>query len=483
MEVSRIKYEQKNARTVDEDRISKLSDDLIHQILSYLDARLAVQTSVLSKRWKLVWTTLPFLNFNEYNFVYCKFMIHVFTRRDHISGILKLHLFRTNVWLFQKYINYAVSHDVQHLTLESDHHCSLSSFNSKTLKELKLTMPFESEDVTKGDCWSLPNLTTLHLKRSAYRFNYKLKVHESCLNLPALTTLDLTYCELPELFSLPMLTTLCLERCTLPQKVWDLPALRTLQLVDMVFPENMSDYFLALASLRTLVIDFALQYLRRLVISSSYLVNLKIKVSISSVYILEHKIVVLAPKLCNFEAIGFFRLVYEGSELENAIIKYWDIPLSSTAWRHYDDLIETMFSQLGSAKILSLDLVTIQLLSQNPDIVAHWHCPFYNLKHLKLPRGCEESSVSSAVRNYLLSGSPCASIVKPMPQIPGERLVHGSIFRDSATGFSGLAYRDGVSPDSDASLYDMMDNADLGIIRGHMLLSLLAGVLVLSCYL
>ena len=150
MEVSRIKYGQKNARTVDEDRISKLSDDLIHQILSYLDARLAVQTSVLSKRWKLVWKTLPFLNFNEYNFVYCKFMIHVFARRDHLSGILKLHLFHTNVWLFQKYINYAVSHDVQHLNVESDHHCSLSSFNSKTLKELKLTMPFESEDIRKG---------------------------------------------------------------------------------------------------------------------------------------------------------------------------------------------------------------------------------------------------------------------------------------------------------------------------------------------
>ncbi|KAL1805849.1 hypothetical protein ACET3Z_028917 [Daucus carota] len=419
MEISRIKDGKKAVRIGDEDRISMLSDDVIHQILSYLDARLAVQTSVLSKRWKLVWTTLPFLNFNEYNFIYCKFMNHVFARRDHISGILKLNLCSTNglnLWLLKKYIKYAVSHDVQHLTVESHRYCSLSSFNSKTLKELKLTMPFESEDVMKADCWTLPNLTTLHLKRYGYRFPNKHKVHELCLNLPALKTLVLKDCELPEFFSLPMLTTLCLEQCTLPKKVWDLPALLTLQLGDMVFPEDMSDYFLALASLRNLVIDFGHHYIRRLVISSSHLVNLKIKVSLSAVYIFEHKIVVLAPKLCNFEAIGFFRMVYEGSELENAIIKYQDLPLSSTAWTHYQDVIETMFSQLGSTKILSLDLATIQILYQLLDIVAHWHCPFYNLKHLKLPRGCEESSVSSAVRNYLLGGSPGASIVKPMPQ-------------------------------------------------------------------
>ncbi|KAL1815127.1 hypothetical protein ACET3Z_017701 [Daucus carota] len=66
-------------------------------------------------------------------------------------------------------------------------------------------------------------------------------------------------------------------------------------------------------------------------------------------------------KVYLIEAIGFFRMSYEGSELENGIIKFWDLLLSSTVWRHYQDLIETMFSQLSSAKILSLDLVTIQM--------------------------------------------------------------------------------------------------------------------------
>lgn len=50
----------------DKDIISKLPDELIHKVLSFVDAKEALQTSVLSKRWKLVWTTLPFLNIGEY---------------------------------------------------------------------------------------------------------------------------------------------------------------------------------------------------------------------------------------------------------------------------------------------------------------------------------------------------------------------------------------------------------------------------------
>ncbi|KAK1354262.1 hypothetical protein POM88_047518 [Heracleum sosnowskyi] len=50
----------------EEDRISSLSDDLIHMIMSYLEIQLAVQTCVLSKRWKrvlpeLCLTSLPAL--------------------------------------------------------------------------------------------------------------------------------------------------------------------------------------------------------------------------------------------------------------------------------------------------------------------------------------------------------------------------------------------------------------------------------------
>lgn len=43
--------------------------------------------------------------------------------------------------------------------------------------------------------------------------------------------------------------------------------------------------------------------------------------------------------------------------------------------------------------------------------------PFYNLKCVKLPQGHKESSISTTLRKYLLSGSPGATIVKALPQV------------------------------------------------------------------
>ncbi|OVA14427.1 F-box domain [Macleaya cordata] len=48
-----------------EDRISKLPDTLIHHILSFIDMKYAVQTSVLSRRWRHKWKSLGTLNFDD----------------------------------------------------------------------------------------------------------------------------------------------------------------------------------------------------------------------------------------------------------------------------------------------------------------------------------------------------------------------------------------------------------------------------------
>ncbi|KAI3444813.1 hypothetical protein Pfo_001478, partial [Paulownia fortunei] len=46
------------------DRLSPLPDDVLHRVLSSLDFLDVVRTSVLSKRWRFVWTSVPYLNFN-----------------------------------------------------------------------------------------------------------------------------------------------------------------------------------------------------------------------------------------------------------------------------------------------------------------------------------------------------------------------------------------------------------------------------------
>ncbi|KAI3871655.1 hypothetical protein MKX03_005318, partial [Papaver bracteatum] len=48
---------------VGEDRISKLPDPLLHHILSFLPTKCAVSTSILSKRWRIVWVSFPVLDF------------------------------------------------------------------------------------------------------------------------------------------------------------------------------------------------------------------------------------------------------------------------------------------------------------------------------------------------------------------------------------------------------------------------------------
>lgn len=47
------------------DRLSELPESLIHEILSLLPVRKAAATSILSKRWKNVWTTVPRLHFHQ----------------------------------------------------------------------------------------------------------------------------------------------------------------------------------------------------------------------------------------------------------------------------------------------------------------------------------------------------------------------------------------------------------------------------------
>lgn len=41
-------------------RINSLSNEVIHRILSFLDAQLVVQTSILSKQWKCILKSIPF---------------------------------------------------------------------------------------------------------------------------------------------------------------------------------------------------------------------------------------------------------------------------------------------------------------------------------------------------------------------------------------------------------------------------------------
>lgn len=146
----RKKKQKKTSEPQGEDRISTLPDDVIHLILKFVNnTKSAVQTSFLSKRWKLIWTSLPFLKFDTpYSFSACEKRVtnlarHVLKRRNHQSRVSYLELAYLPPGLTDNFIDYAVSHHVQDLVVHfrREHKViKFSRFSCNSISKLKLRM-------------------------------------------------------------------------------------------------------------------------------------------------------------------------------------------------------------------------------------------------------------------------------------------------------------------------------------------------------
>ncbi|KAL1821034.1 hypothetical protein ACET3Z_015903 [Daucus carota] len=432
---------QKKARSLpqefgDEDRISRLPDELIHKILSFVDAKEAVQTSVLSRRWELIWTTLPFLSFCGYEAVasrnVCKFMRHFLSNRNHQSKISDLNLCVKNKGftkaLVDKYVKYAISHNVRSLTLElsyDDKLFKLSAFSSNSIRELTLKVRLEELNSSNYWHWSLPSLTTLHLKCLSREYKVTMISKSWFRCLPALTTLRLDDWLLSKSsfsFRLPALTTLCLSHTTLPEKSWkEFSNLLSLQLEGEDIPHNINDILSALVCLQNLTLCLSSAKVH-FISCPPQLLNLSIRTSFRHHSYGCSNIVVSAAKLCNFTSFGIFTATIGVPELENVNIRLrewfesWldNIDLERKK-QNYRRLIN-LLPGLNYAKNLTFDLKSIEVLNEISSLLVGLPSPFFKLKHVKLPRGFEESTISCALRSYLLGGSPNATFVTKLPQ-------------------------------------------------------------------
>ncbi|XP_063942317.1 uncharacterized protein LOC135150054 [Daucus carota subsp. sativus] len=415
-----------------EDRISWLSNDLIHEILSFVDAKSAVQTSVLSKRWKLVWTTLPYVNFTNYIFLESelhiletrsRFISKFFLRRNILSNLLKVNFEFDHVveqLLFPQYMFEAMFNNARDIKFETSASgfkldSCIYSMNSPSLHKLTLR-PIQGELSTTG-CWNLPALTTLNLAAQPDHRILLPELHLLCL--PALRTLVLEGLQLPDPISLPALTTLHLTNCILPQNSWDFPALLTLRLDAVSFPE--SRFFSALVNLKSLILFFRENITEECLISCPQLENLEIISPVRTTTYHSGNIIVLAHHIRNFTSVGFFPIMFGVSELENVNIKLrgsnGDEPLASLEeFKLYYTRVVYMFPGLSNAKILTLDSATVQALSAVSKLLVQVPSPFYQLNHVKVPQGHKDSSISADLKRYLLGRSPEATIVTKLPQ-------------------------------------------------------------------
>lgn len=176
-----------------EDRLSSLPDDLIHPILSRFDMKFAVQTCLLSSRWKLLWTSMPCLNFSSFEFPFdfskfAKFVTHVLRHRNRqIQLSLVNYQGPANADFEEKIANYVFSHNVQELAF---HNCSLSQhayppclFSSRSLKHFTFITYGKSTSVTPTTPWDFPALTTLHIRGIGLCYD----IFSKCVNLKNLT--------------------------------------------------------------------------------------------------------------------------------------------------------------------------------------------------------------------------------------------------------------------------------------------------------
>jgi len=99
------KKDKKSDRAKKEDRISKLPDEIIHRILSTLDVKVVVQTSILSKRWRYFWIFVQFLT----SMTHHSLILHFLSISYIISCLIEIFppMFSTLAWkLIEKSMMY-----------------------------------------------------------------------------------------------------------------------------------------------------------------------------------------------------------------------------------------------------------------------------------------------------------------------------------------------------------------------------------------
>ncbi|KAJ0427749.1 putative F-box domain-containing protein [Helianthus annuus] len=157
---------------VEGDRLSSLPDDLIHKILSFVSIKQAVETSVLSPRWKYIWTSMPYLNFSNQDFwtllTFSEFVKHVLSGRNNqikVSSVDLTFIGTVRQKFVTRIMKYAFSHDVQQLNITclSAKMLDTTRFHSRSLKHFTLTGSSHKLTCRSPTTWKMQALATLNL--------------------------------------------------------------------------------------------------------------------------------------------------------------------------------------------------------------------------------------------------------------------------------------------------------------------------------
>ncbi|XP_057425428.1 F-box/LRR-repeat protein At4g14103-like isoform X2 [Lotus japonicus] len=161
------------------DRLNDIPDSILLHILSFLKAKYAVRTCILSTRWKDLWKLLPTLVLHEQDFS-SDFVYWLLTLCDGsvaLHGLDVKHLGFIHHYRLERIVKYAVSRNVQRLGLTvtcDNEHVLQCIFSCQTLTSLKLTVYAKSsfsENTLFPTSLNLPLLTSLHLGHFSFSAN------------------------------------------------------------------------------------------------------------------------------------------------------------------------------------------------------------------------------------------------------------------------------------------------------------------------
>ncbi|XP_058781226.1 F-box/FBD/LRR-repeat protein At1g78750-like [Vicia villosa] len=335
------------------DKISDLPDCIILHILSLLNTKDAVQTCILSVRWKDLWKRLPALIFRRSGFStksrFTKFVSKVLSLHDSSSALQYVDFDNDGCLgphLIEMVVNYAISHNVQQLGLCVNCNIAqipLALFSSQTLTHLRLSIYYQDIDIAQFS-----------------------------LNLPALTHLKLILSLYPSG-----------DEILFP-KSFNLPSLTNLHLEDFAFcpgENGRAEPFSVFKRLNSLLLyGFALRDTLTLCISSATLVNLTTK-NYSDDY---SEIELLTPNLVTFAFYGRPCQKVFGSDLSN--VKHVDIDVPVFLLDIKPFLLLSWLLNFDNIKSLTVSTSALQALSYDSNLLKIKHASFGNLKSLKVKK-------------------------------------------------------------------------------------------------
>ncbi|PIA31224.1 hypothetical protein AQUCO_05100023v1 [Aquilegia coerulea] len=357
----------------DVDRLSELPESILHHILSFLDMKEVVQTSLLSRNWRYTWCSVSNLSFshnvwknivkyerkiNGMGFIFhkklgfMKFIDGVLLLRNNAS-LDKLSL-SCNCYCAQDridmWINVAVKRQAKEFYLES----------RSGLNHVLPTSIFTS------------TITTFHL-------NANVQLPNSMCSATQLRTLELIYARLPYGDSNGEVVLSC-------------PVLENLRLISCFY-----------------------KYCEVFNISAPQLKNLVIN-NEDACYLGDCKIKICTPNLTTLELQGFIYKDYYVERLPSLVHAYIEVSVKKELTQHtsVQHLIEVLKS-LDNVTNLELSNRWIQNIPTCQHMANQLPSQFCNLKHLNLLWG--ENSCIRVVTSLLKSSPYVETLIIQVPKV------------------------------------------------------------------